>query len=47
MAGATPQNLVAGQQAYNLAQYNQSAAQANQANMLASGLAGLGNFFFS
>lgn len=47
MAGATPQNLVAGQQAYNVAQYNQSLAQANQANMLASGLAGLGQFFFS
>ena len=47
MAGATPQNLVAGQQAYNQAQYNQSVAAANQANMLAAGLAGMGNFFFS
>jgi hypothetical protein len=47
MSGATPQNLVAGQQAYNVAQYNQSAASANQANLLASGLAGLGQSFFS
>ena len=47
MAGATPQNMIAGQQAYNVAQYNQSLAAANQANMLASGLAGLGQFFFA
>jgi hypothetical protein len=47
MAGATPQNMIAGQQAYNVAQYNQSLAQANQANMLSAGLAQLGQFFFA
>ena len=47
MAGATPQNMVAGQNAYNQAQLNQSISSANQANLLASGLAGLGQSFFA
>jgi hypothetical protein len=47
MAGATPQNMVAGQNAYNQAQLNQSISSANQANLFASGLAGLGQSFFA